>query len=108
MHRSRLHSILPAHPAFAFLRADFSCTPQTQKEVYQYVNTVRDEQQVPQVVMDIKQDTLLIDRIISDGECLVGFGADGSLRTHEGCRREEQYNIFYHPLEEILQSAAKK
>lgn len=103
-----LHSVLPAHPAFAFLRADLSCTPQTQKEIYQYVNTVRDEQQVPLIVMDIKQDTLLIDRIISDGECLVGFDADGSLRTHEGYRREEQYNIFYHPLEEILQSAAKK
>ena len=58
--------------------------------------------------MDIKQDTLLIDQVISDGECLVGFDADGSLRTHEGYKRDELYNIFRHPLEEILQNASKK
>ena len=38
---------------------------------------------------------------------------DGSLRTHQGFRREEQGNIFHHPLEEILRlytpkPAAKK
>ena len=40
--------------------------------------------------------------MISEGECLVGFDQDGSLRTHQGFRREEQGNIFHHPLEEIL------
>lgn len=103
-----LQSVLPAHPAFAFLRADFSCTPQTQNEICQYVTTVRDEQRVPLILMDIKQDTLMIDQVISDGECLVGFDVDGSLRTHEGFRRDEQYNIFFHPLEDILQRASKK
>ena len=103
-----LKSTLPVHPAFAFLRADFSCTSQTQAEVYQYVTAVRDRQQVPLIFMDIKQDTLMIDQVISDGECLVGFDADGSLCTHEGIKRDEQYNIFHHPLEEILQIASKK
>lgn len=103
-----LKSVLPVRPAFAFLRADFSCTPQTQDEIYQYVTAVRDEQQVPLIFMDIKQDTLMIDQAISDGECLVGFDVDGSLRTHEGYKRDERYNIFYHPLEEILQGASKK
>ena len=103
-----LRSVLPVHPAFAFLRADFSCTPQTQDEIYQYVTTVRDEQQVPLIIMDIKQDTLMIDQVISEGVCLVGFDADGSLRTHEGVKRDERYNIFHHPLEEILQGASKK
>lgn len=51
--------------------------------------------------------------MISEGECLVGFDQDGSLRTHQGFRREEQGNIFHHPLEEILRlytpkPAAKK
>ncbi len=103
-----LKAVLPVRPAFAFLRADFSCTPRTQEEVYRYVTAVRDEQQVPLIFMDIKQDTLLIDQVISDGECLVGFDADGSLRTHEGYKRDELYNIFRHPLEEILQNASKK
>ena len=103
-----LLSVLPAHPAFAFSRAGFSCTSHTQDEIYQYVTTVRDEQRVPLILMDIKQDTLMIDQVISDGECLVGFDVDGSLRTHEGFRRDEQYNIFFHPLEDILQRASKK
>lgn len=103
-----LQSVLPVHPAFAFLRTDFSCASQTQDEVYQYVTAVRDEQQVPLIIMDIKKDTLMIDQVISDGECMVGFDVDGSLRTHEGFRRDEQYNIFHHPLEEILQMASKK
>lgn len=103
-----LKSILPAHPTFAFLRSDRSCTPQTQKEIYQYVTAIRDEQQVPLMIMDIKQDTLMIDQVISDGECMVGFDVDGSLRMHEGIRQDEQYNIFYHPLEEILRRASSK
>ena len=103
-----LKSVLPVHPAFAFLRADFSCTSQTQNEIYRYITAVRDEQQVPLIFMDIKQDTLMIDQVISDGECLVGFDEDGSLRTHEGYKREDQYNIFRHPLEEILKIASQK
>ncbi len=103
-----LQSVLPVHPPFAFLQADFSCTPQTQDAIYRYITNVRDGQQVPLIFMDIKQDTLMIDQVISEGECLAGFDADGSLRTHEGFQRAEQYNIFLHPLEEILQGTSKK
>ncbi len=103
-----LKAVLPMYPAFAFLRVDFSCTLQTQNEIYQYVMDVRDNQQYPLILMDIKQDTLIIDKVISDGECLVGFDADGSLRTHEGFQRDDRYNIFQHPLEEILQETVKK
>lgn len=48
----------------------FLALPQTQDEIYQYVTTVRDEQQVPLIIMDIKQDTLMIDQVISEGVCL--------------------------------------
>lgn len=105
---SWLSSVLPYHPAFAFLRTEPDCNPKTQKEVYDYITSVRDGQQFPVIFMDIKQDTLMIDRVISDGECLAGFDFDGSLRTHEGIRKDEQYNIFHHPLEEILQIVSKK
>lgn len=108
-----LESVLPARPVFAFLRADLSCTDRTQAEVYQYVTAVRDGQHYPLILMDVARDSLLIDQVISEGECLVGFDQDGSLRTHQGLRREEQGNIFHHPLEEILRlytpkPAAKK
>lgn len=103
-----LRSVVPSHPAFAFLRADFACSSQLEQEVYQYVTDVRDQQRYPLIFMDIKYDTLRIDRIISDGECMVGFDEDGNLRTHEGLRQDKQYNIFCHPLEEILQITSKK
>lgn len=98
-----LQSVLTFQPAFALLRADSSCSRQTQQEVYQYITRVRDSQHNPVICVDIKQDSLMIDRIVSDGECLVGFDADGNLRTHEETYPDLQYNIFYHSLEEILQ-----
>ena len=103
-----LRTAVSAHPSFAFLRADVSCPRGIQEEIYQYVTAVRDGQQYPLILMDIRQDTLMIDQVISDGECLAGFEEDGSLRTHEGVLREERYNIFHHPLEEILQASYKK
>lgn len=103
-----LESVLPAHPAFAILQAAPSCSAETQNEIYDYITSVRDGQQYPVVFMDIKQDVLKIDRIISDGECLAGFNEDGTMRTHEGNRTDDACNIFCHPLEEILQTAMGK
>ena len=89
----------PAGPAcLRLFAADLSCTDRTQAEVYQYVTAVRDGQHYPLILMDVARDSLLIDQVISEGECLVGFDQDGSLRTHQGLRREEQGNIFHHPL----------
>lgn len=102
-----LLSVLPAHPAFAFLRAGFSCTSHTQDEIYQYVTTVRDGQRYPLIFMDIKAGHA-DDRSGDFRRRLVGFDVDGSLRTHEGVKQDKQYNIFHHPLEEILQRASKK
>lgn len=97
-----LNTVLPAKPTFAVLRADYPCTPETKKDVYDYVVSVRDSQKYPLVLMDLKHDILAIDRIISEEECMVGFDSDGSLRTYEGLQREEKFNIFNHSLEDIL------
>ena len=99
---------MTSHASVAFLKANFSCSNETQQRIYHYVATVRDKQQVPLLFMDIKQDTLMIDQVISDGECLVGFDVDGSLCMHDGFKRDGQFNIFHHSLEEILQVASKK
>lgn len=103
-----LQSILSFQPAFALLQADSSCPQQVQQEIYQYVTNVRDSQRAPIICMDIKQDTLMIDRIISDGECFVGFDENGHLRTHDAIYYDSQYNIFKHPLVDILQLYSKK
>ena len=97
-----LNTVLPAKPAFAVLRADDSCTPETKKDVYDYVVSVRNSQKYPLVLMDLKYDILAIDRIISEEECMAEFNADGNLRTYEGLQREEKFNIFRHSLEDIL------
>lgn len=102
-----LNTVLPAKPSFALLRADYPCTPETKKDIYDYVISVRDSQQYPLVLVDLKNDILAIDRIISEEECMVGFDVDGSLRTYEGLKDEEQFNIFRHSLEDILQRIEK-
>ena len=57
--------------------------------------------------MDLKQDTLTIDGIISDGICMAAFDPKGQLHTNEGMKEGEQYNIFQNSLESILQDAMK-
>ena len=99
---SWLNAVLPVKPTFAVLRADYSCTPETKKNIYDYVISVRDSQKYPVALLDSKNDILMIDRIISEEECMVGFDADGSLRTYEGLQHEEKFNIFRHSLEDIL------
>lgn len=99
-----LNSLLPAKPAFAMLRADYDCTEQTKKDVYDYIVSVRDNQHYPLLLVDLKNDILAIDRIISEEECMVGFDADGSLRTYEGLKSGAQFNIFSRSLEDILRA----
>ena len=97
-----LDTVLPVKPAFAVLRASYSCTPETKKDIYDYVISVRNNQQYPLVLMDLKNDVLSIDRIISEDACMVGFDSHGSLRTYEGLTHEEKFNIFSHNLKDIL------
>lgn len=101
-----LEAILPAKPAFAFLLSEAGCSHDVEQEIYQYVLSVRDGQEYPIILMDVKQDSLAIDRVISDGECLAGFDRHGRLRTHKGILASDEFNIYLHPLETILQKFA--
>lgn len=103
-----MHLFYPYGPGICVLQADLTCSALTQKEVYDYIISVRDSQQVPLILMDMKQDILMIDQVVSDDVCMVGFDSDGNLKTHEGLIRDEKYNIFCHPLKEILMAAAAK
>lgn len=103
-----LSKVLKEKPYFAFLLAHESCSFKLQQEIYSYILSVRNKQKHPVILMDARQDNLIIDQIISGDECIVGFDADGSLRTLEGINPKKEYNIFYNKLEDILQSATKK
>lgn len=97
-------SILPLKPTFVILRTDEHHQAGLHRSIYDHVISVRSSQQYPFILLDLKYDTLAIDRIISDGECAVGFDADGKLRTHEGINEKEQFNIFSNSLEEVLRT----
>lgn len=99
-----VESVLPEHPAFAILRTDEYSMPEMQKEIYRCVVSARSSQRYPLILGDLKQDVLAIDRIVSDDECLVGFDADGHLRTYKGMECEERYSIFSRTLEDVLQT----
>ena len=103
-----LEKILPYQPLFAFLLAESSCSTQQQQDIYSYVLSVRDGQQYPLLFMDLKQDIQMIDQVISDDVCIVGFDENGSLRTHNGLIQERKYNIFYNRLENILREVMAK
>lgn len=99
-----IKSILPFQPNFALLLSSTTCSSETQQTVYQYVTDIRELQKYPVICMDIKQDSLMIDHIISEGECLAGFDFNGDLRTHKEILHDPRYNINSHSLEEILKS----
>lgn len=103
-----LEKVITCQPLFAFLLADSSCNEQTQKEIYSYILSVRDGQQYPLLFMDLKQDMLMIDQVISDDICLAGFDESGNLRTLKGLTQEKKHNIFYNRLEDILRDVMAK
>ena len=101
-------SVLPMHPIFAFLYPDSACSQTVQQEIYQYVLSVREAQKHPVLLMDVKQDILLIDQIISGDVCAVGFDSQGVLYTHLGCFPDASCNLFQNSLRNILRRALKK
>ena len=105
---SWLEKVLPARPYFAFLIPHTSCSKEIQEEIYSYVISVRDSQKYPLIFMDVLHDSLLIDKVISDDVCMVGFDENGNMETTEGLCYTTEYNLYFHNLEDILQSSMAK
>jgi hypothetical protein len=95
-------------PQFLFLQADFSCSKQTQEQVYHQVLDVRKNQRQPVFCIELFGDMLKIDEVISDDACIIGFETDGTLHMYSGMECEETYNIFESSLEDILYAAAPR
>ena len=103
-----IESLLPSHPIFAFLIPSASCSEATQREVYEYVLSARQEQRYPAILMEIRQDIMMIDHYISGDTCFVAFDAEGRLHTDKGVLDGEEYNIFHNELKSILRLALRK
>lgn len=100
--------ILPYHPQVALLLAHESCTVKTCEKVYQCILSTRRSQKYPVLFVDGVVDVWKIDNIISDDAYVVGFLDDGNMRTYDGRRKEENYNIFQNSLEDVLRNTIKK
>lgn len=103
-----IESLLPSHPVFAFLLPSASCSEATQREVYEYVLSARQEQRYPAILMEIRQDIMMIDHYISGDTCFAAFDAEGRLHTDKGVLDGEEYNIFHNELKSILRLALRK
>ena len=82
-----LESLLPQHPILAVLRAEEGCPDDVRQAVTRCLRDVRKEQRYPVVAMELRQDLLWIDEMISQGQAAAWFDAEGEMHTADGPRR---------------------
>lgn len=103
-----LEEVLPAQPTFGFIIPEPSCRKELQQEIYSYILSIRDDQKYPIILMDVRQDGLMVDGVISGEACIVGFDENGNMRTQDGIYTNNNLNLFTHGLKDILQCSAAK
>ena len=96
------------HPQFAFVWADWECESDIRQKVYEHVVDVRMKQKYPVLYMEIREDLQMIDNIISDDACAVGFETDGSVVAYARQTRMKVKDIGGRTLKEILKIMVPK
>lgn len=96
------------HPFFSALIPRDDCDEEVRQQVYDALTRFRMEQTHQTMPWELYRDGLLIDRIISDDGCWVGFGADGRFYGigEDGLKR--YYGSMEIPLAELLAEAFPK
>lgn len=105
---SALKQAEQAHPVFTLFLTAEDCDAQMGAEVYAYICRTRKAQEHPTFLMDIRQDMIFIDGIISDNACSVCFDADGTVCVPRGGSDAAMHNLFQHRLEDILKALFPK
>ncbi|MDO4923265.1 MAG: hypothetical protein U0N74_02885 [Peptococcaceae bacterium] len=103
-----LDTLLPHHPSLVMSINEDHCPLRISSAVFEFIRQERESQRYPFILMDLQHDLQLIDQIISDDLCMVGFDKGGALHTLDGRSDNPMHNIFEHPLKEILKDALKK
>lgn len=103
-----LHDMEQLHPTFSVLKPQFPCQKELRSRVYQWVTKARLEQKFQTIIWEIYSDMLLVDEVISDNPCWVGFDEFGQLHTEEGIGRTYGLNIFVNDLPVILKRVFPK
>ena len=86
------------------LRLDEYKISKSQQNIYDYVISVRNNAQYPFVLLELKQNMLVFNRLFSDDEFPIGFDSNGNIKKHIGMDCKEEFDIFHHTLEKILQN----
>lgn len=103
-----LRQLIRLKPVFSFFIPSDDCRKLTEKEIYQYIVNVRNAQQTPTLLMDIKYDNMFIDSIISDDACTAAFDAQGFLHGPSLRKSEHSFNCFKLSLQQIFSLAFPK
>lgn len=91
------------HPLFCVFCSVPDCPESVRDQVYEVIMKIRSEQRYQTVLWDMGQDNRMLDRIISQDDCAIGFDEDGNpSRSVGGC------NLFTHTLETIFTQVLPK
>lgn len=103
---SWVNAALSLHSPFLLLFPEGSL--EQQAAWHREIQEARISQRYPLLLLDAWQDRLEIHKRISkNGPLVLGFDAEGYLRTSQGVYRDEKYQLFHHPLETIFKNAAE-
>lgn len=103
-----LHDMEQLHPTFSVLKPQFPCQQALRERVYRWIKKARMEQQFHTIPWELYGDMLLVDEVITNDPCWVGFDEYGQLHTAEGIDRTYGLNIFVNDLPVVLKRAFPK
>lgn len=103
-----LHDMEQLHPTFSVLKPQFPCQKDLRSHVYSWITKARMEQQFHTIPWELYGDMLLVDEVITNDPCWVGFDEYGQLHTEAGIDRTYGHNIFVNDLPVVLKRAFPK
>ena len=93
------------YPLACVLRHSYPCNQECCDQVSLWIRNARMEQNFKTILWEMYGDALLIDEVISNEPCWVGFDLSGQLNTQFGRYPNSEYNIFKIDLPDILRQA---
>ena len=103
-----IHDMEQLHPTFSVLKPQFPCQQNLRNRVYSWISKARVEQEFHTILWELYCDILLVDEVISDNPCWVGFDEYGQLHTEDGIDRTYGLNIYINDLPDVLKRAFPK
>lgn len=93
------------YPAVCVFKPQMGCSEACRERVYRWIKDIRLNQKFRTILWELYEDMLLVDEVISDEPCWVGFDSEGQLHTHKGKCHNSDWNIFQHDLQDILRKS---